>query len=344
MKYNERVQKWNETMRTTHMDADEGDGHWVTTKEGNHMFINGEGEPTKGNPHVLAAAKGESQSSKPSSTKKKAAPGEVDKRRAERGGVARKMYESGEIPQDTMGMLDSMNYSDEIMDRAVERGWITKKQAESIKSGKKSGSSAKTYSVQDDKAKTTEFNKAMRESGEDAAAEILDTLPAGTVLEGETAYFKKGSDGKWKMSQDGENYDPVHYSHWFAASVCEAGHTDVILPKQAVPEEEEAPKRRSEPKRSSGESKKAIKSVLDRSGFWTRDNEMEDDFKEAGFDVLENNDEYIVVSDNKSDSDTQFQMRKFRGGSSFTLEPPTAISFGGEDDDDWDDEDDEEDW
>jgi len=43
------------------MDADDGDGRWVTTKDGNHMFINGEGEPTKGNPHVLAAAKGESK-------------------------------------------------------------------------------------------------------------------------------------------------------------------------------------------------------------------------------------------------------------------------------------------
>jgi len=45
----------------SHMDADDGDGRWVTTKDGNHMFINGEGEPTKGNPHVLAAAKGESK-------------------------------------------------------------------------------------------------------------------------------------------------------------------------------------------------------------------------------------------------------------------------------------------
>ncbi|MBQ6672657.1 MAG: hypothetical protein IJM73_05495 [Spirochaetales bacterium] len=75
MKYNERVQKWSESMRTTRQDADEGDGHWVTTKEGNHMFINGEGEPTKGNPHVLAVAKGEGKSStektgKASNTKK----------------------------------------------------------------------------------------------------------------------------------------------------------------------------------------------------------------------------------------------------------------------------------
>ena len=40
-------------------DADDEDGRWVTTESGKKMFINGEGEPTKGNPHVLAAAKGE---------------------------------------------------------------------------------------------------------------------------------------------------------------------------------------------------------------------------------------------------------------------------------------------
>ena len=41
-------------------DADDDeDGHWVTTENKHKLFINGEGEPTKGNPHVLAAARGE---------------------------------------------------------------------------------------------------------------------------------------------------------------------------------------------------------------------------------------------------------------------------------------------
>jgi hypothetical protein len=41
--------------RQARLDADE-DGHWVTTEDGNHMHISGEGDPDKGNPYVLAAA------------------------------------------------------------------------------------------------------------------------------------------------------------------------------------------------------------------------------------------------------------------------------------------------
>ena len=46
-------------------DAEE-EGHWITTKSGRHVFMNGEGEPTKGNPQVIAAMKGEG--SKPKRT------------------------------------------------------------------------------------------------------------------------------------------------------------------------------------------------------------------------------------------------------------------------------------
>ena len=49
----------SQLMQNVANDAEDDDGRWVTTEEGNHMFIDGEGEPTKGNPYVLAAAKGE---------------------------------------------------------------------------------------------------------------------------------------------------------------------------------------------------------------------------------------------------------------------------------------------
>lgn len=88
---------------TQHLDADDGDGHWVTTKEGNHMFIDGEGNPTKGNPHVLAAAKGESGSKKPPSDKKTGpSSGSTAKRlndsvlKAYGKGDNRKVYEAAE--------------------------------------------------------------------------------------------------------------------------------------------------------------------------------------------------------------------------------------------------------
>lgn len=68
MKYDEKVNAWKEAVKgNVRTDADDGDGHWVTTENGNHLFINGEGEPTKGNPHVLAAAKGTTKSSTSSS-------------------------------------------------------------------------------------------------------------------------------------------------------------------------------------------------------------------------------------------------------------------------------------
>ena len=123
---------------TVRSDAvDDEKGHWVTTEEGNHMFIDEGGTPTKGNPYVLAAARGEKGPKKSkSSGSNRPTPTDhstVEKNREQRGGIARKMHESGEIPTDVMGQLDSNNYSDKIMDRAVERGWITKEQASKIK-------------------------------------------------------------------------------------------------------------------------------------------------------------------------------------------------------------------
>lgn len=497
-------------------DADDEEGRWVTTESGKHMFINGEGEPTKGNPHVLAAAKGESKSSKSSGKAISEAfktGGKIAKIQKEfgisdsdmesfikeNGGdpnkairalqTAKKISSSPSAPK--VGEKNSGNSKEpntrlgkkelsempvgskvqmkdgSVLTKTSDRELPWKKEGSSDKYSTehlansnegavtKSGSSAKTYSVQDDKAKTNEFNKIIQGiNGQEKASEMLDTLPVGTVLESETAFFRKTDDGKWIMSDDGYFLsDPAHYSPNFASMVCEAGHTNIVLPKSATEGKSSPPKTAAkkdvvkpkgneysgmeylsrvtgngsdsekeyqknffknasdedkksalelemssmfssgypsdekmkkavsdfkdfgvyedfkktyddyfgrsgefdrdwghvvgdrdvpEMKRSSRESKKAIKSVLDRSGFWTRDNEMEDDFKDAGFDVLENNDEYVVVSDNKSDSDTQYQMRKFRGGGSFTLEPPTAISFGGEED--FGDEDDEEDW
>ena len=39
------------------LDADD-EGRWITTENGHHVHINGEGEPDKGNPHVVSAMKG----------------------------------------------------------------------------------------------------------------------------------------------------------------------------------------------------------------------------------------------------------------------------------------------
>ncbi len=36
-------------------DADDDGGRWITTENGNHVHINGGGEPDKGNPYVIAA-------------------------------------------------------------------------------------------------------------------------------------------------------------------------------------------------------------------------------------------------------------------------------------------------
>lgn len=43
------------------------------------------------------------------------------------------LYRAGQIELDTLGQLAGHNYSDEIIDRAVERGWITADQAEAIR-------------------------------------------------------------------------------------------------------------------------------------------------------------------------------------------------------------------
>ena len=46
---------------------------------------------------------------------------------------AMSLYRAGQIELDTLGQLSIHSYSDEIIDRAVERGWITADQAEAIK-------------------------------------------------------------------------------------------------------------------------------------------------------------------------------------------------------------------
>ena len=43
------------------------------------------------------------------------------------------MVQNGAMQQDTFGQLSTNNFSDEILDRAVERGWITRRQANRIR-------------------------------------------------------------------------------------------------------------------------------------------------------------------------------------------------------------------
>lgn len=45
----------------------------------------------------------------------------------------RSMYKNGEISQDVFGQLASDNFSDDIVTRAVEREWITPRQADKIR-------------------------------------------------------------------------------------------------------------------------------------------------------------------------------------------------------------------
>lgn len=45
------------------------EGRWITTENGHHIHLNGEGEPDKGNKHVIAAMEGKKSSSKKSAPK-----------------------------------------------------------------------------------------------------------------------------------------------------------------------------------------------------------------------------------------------------------------------------------
>lgn len=48
---------------------------------------------------------------------------------------ARRMFERGEIDQGTFGQLSTHNFDDEILERAVERSWMTRRQANRVKRG-----------------------------------------------------------------------------------------------------------------------------------------------------------------------------------------------------------------
>lgn len=46
--------------------------------------------------------------------------------------IARKAYANGTLEQDVCSQLASMNFSDEIIEKAVERGWITRTFADAL--------------------------------------------------------------------------------------------------------------------------------------------------------------------------------------------------------------------
>lgn len=71
MKRKQLLEVWKghqiQTSRAVHTDADD-DGQWVTTENGHHVHINGEGDPDIGNKHVVAAMnKGRKEKSSTSS-------------------------------------------------------------------------------------------------------------------------------------------------------------------------------------------------------------------------------------------------------------------------------------
>lgn len=154
----------------------------------------------------------------------KAERGGVEKNRQERGGVARKMSKSGEIPQDVMGQLDSHNYSDEIIDRAVERKWITKEQAQKIRSGSSGGkkteaASARERMVERTKGKAyptptkldvSDMHSAYQKAvdGGDDPVDVLKGYTrahdAGADMMIGGTHFKKVGENKWQTNDPGE--------------------------------------------------------------------------------------------------------------------------------------------
>lgn len=165
MNYKELIQKGKEDWerrKALHNDASDDEGKWITTENGHKLHLNAKGEIDKGNPHVVNAIK-----------EKYKEPF------AERRTAALNMHKSNEIPVDVLGQLDSHNYSDEILDRAVESKWITKEQANSIRNANGNDKKEKSSSATSGNGVKSFKGKSYKE-----VVDMLDELPEGTVISG----------------------------------------------------------------------------------------------------------------------------------------------------------------
>ena len=196
---------------------DDDEGRWVTTENGHHVHLNEEGNPDKGNPHVLAAAKGESKSPK---TKPK--------------NIGTK--------EDVQQLLDYHGISEK------------------------------------------QFWDMVTANGGNAV-KVLSNLHSMSPMKG-------GSS-------------------------------------PAAP-------------RSTGESKRALNNISDRNGWVGRIEDLEEELEDEGFSVEESNREYVVVSDNRNEQDTQFVLRLGGTERSITIDD-IKVEKMPDSDDDYDDEDEEED-
>ena len=201
-------------------DAGDEDGRWVTTEEGNHMFIDGEGVPTKGNPYVLAAAKGELKTkrgeAKPardypmgrsnlrSSGKytRKQLQDEYKKLIDEKGGISKITNAESDEMQKKLGVsTEEWNNA-----RAYWYAGPGSKKLQNENEGKSANSSksapANTSKPRkpagDNKEDAEKYSELLETGKVNEVSSMMDDMPAGTIVQGRSVTMVKQEDGSWR--------------------------------------------------------------------------------------------------------------------------------------------------
>ena len=144
-------------------DANDEEGRWITTENNHKVHLNEEGEPDKGNPHVIAAMNGESS-------------GKKAKRRAASFVESKKTSLTPEQRSDYSSKLS------EIRSKIFEE-----KDYQSKRAYKTKGYNPEEYKASDERQKQLKAQ----------SNELFKSMPVGTIITQGTNLYEKTDEGKW---------------------------------------------------------------------------------------------------------------------------------------------------
>jgi len=139
-------------------------------------------------------------------------------------------------------------------------------------------------------------------------------------------------DGRWITTENG------HKVHLNEEGDPDIGNKHVIEKMTGGKSSTQSTMRGS---RDTRQSKRALQDMVDTSGWYARLEDLEKDLTDSGFSIEDSNRDYIVVSDNSNEQDTQFELRL--GGTERTITvDDIRVEKMPDSDDDYEEGDDEE--
>ena len=164
-KKKKKVDRFRER-RQKRLDAKEDEGRWITTENGHKVHLNEEGEPDKGNPHVVNKMSGGSSV-------------DVPKKRLAKGMEVKKTALSGGQIKEAQTKLDDIRKR-VLEEEAFQRGV--------------------NYKVKDyDPTPFIESEKRQNEARKECE-ELVSSLPVGALVVRGTSLFEKTGDNEWAFT------------------------------------------------------------------------------------------------------------------------------------------------